>query len=469
MQRFKFKRAAALTAAAALAAMTALCAVPAMAATTYTPVAGTSTTFNKYLIMDEGDNVPNVTFSFTVAPGAARSADTSDNSVMQVLPGIGTPTIADVTFSDSDSTVLAANVSTQIDVQRAASDRATGLTAATGVELESGEKFATKQATVSFSGITFPEPGIYRYIITETADSDHATAGIMHDNDVDRVLDVYVVHTEGEPAISEAWFYEGTEYATETAAQEAADTHQGVPAGTGDYSAITHREAQAATSSGLTVASYVLHKNDSDVVINATMGSADVAAAGAALSDKTDGFTNEYNTKDLVFKKEVIGNQGSRDKWFEFTVTLDDVNDDDVYTISIADDNNAATTDGNADATSGTTAATRASNQSKTNVTSATGEELKAGVKFYLQHGQSIAIRGIAPNATGYTNATTGVIGTVAGNNKAVMTSFQNERAGVIPTGIILSGAIGIGVLAIGAGGFAAVKVSKKKREHDED
>ena len=58
----------------------------------------------KYLIMDAGDNVPNATFSFTVAPGAARSVDTSDNAVMQVLPGVGTPTIADVTFSNSDAT-----------------------------------------------------------------------------------------------------------------------------------------------------------------------------------------------------------------------------------------------------------------------------------------------------------------------------------------------------------------------------
>ena len=67
---------------------------------------------------------------------------------------------------------------------------------------------------------------------------------------------------------------------------------------------------------------------------------------------------------------------------------------------SIADDNDANTIDGNADATSGTTAATRASNQGKTNPTEVTGAQLKAGVKFYLQHGQSIAIRGIAPNAT---------------------------------------------------------------------
>ena len=155
------------------------------------------------------------------------------------------------------------------DVARAASDRATGLTEANGVELETGEKYATKQVTVSFSGITFSEPGIYRYIISETASAAHAAAGLMHDNDTDRVLDVYVVDNNG----------------------------------------------------ALEVAGYVMHKNDEDVNINATMGPADVATAGAALDDKTDGFTNELNSTDLKITKQVTGNQASRDKYFELTIT----------------------------------------------------------------------------------------------------------------------------------------------------
>ena len=144
----KFNNIAKRIAAAGLAAGLVLTtSVVSMAATTYTPVAGTSCNFNKYLIMDAGDSVPNATFSFTVAPGTARSADTSDNAVMQVLQGVGTPTIADVTFASTDATATAAG--TNIDVARAASARANGLTAANGVELESGEKYATKQATVA--------------------------------------------------------------------------------------------------------------------------------------------------------------------------------------------------------------------------------------------------------------------------------------------------------------------------------
>ena len=438
-------------------AFTAMLGAPASAATTYTPVAGTSCNFNKYLIMDAGDTVPNATFSFTIAAGDAISADTSDNTVMEVIPGvvvktgdeITAPAIANVTFAPTDTTFTA--VGSNIDVKRTAADRADGLTSATGVQLESGEKYATKQATVDFSGVNFSEPGIYRYIITETASAAHEAAGIMHDNDVDRVLDVYVTDD-----------------------------------GTG----------------ALQVSSYVMHTSVSNVTINGTMGSADVTAAGEALADKTDGFTNEYNTKDLVFRKEVTGNQASRDKYFEFTATVGNVNDDDVFVVSLGDDSDNSTTDGDADATSGTTAATRTSNQGKTNPTSVTGAQLKAGQKFYLQHGQSIAIRGIAPNATyeitedeedykkiaadNYTetvkvdgfedptktdtsDASKATLGAVAGDNKAVKTSYLNERTGIIPTGILISaaGLIVAAVVVIAGVIFFGARSRKKYEEED--
>ena len=343
------------------------------------------------------------------------------------MAGVGTPTIADVTFAPTDSTATAAG--SNIDVARAASDRATSLTAATGVELETGEKYATKQATVSFSGITFPEPGIYRYIISETASAAHAAAGLMHDNDTDRVLDVYVVDNNG----------------------------------------------------ALEVAGYVMHKNDEDVNINATMGPADVAAEGDALDDKTDGFTNEYNTKDLRLSKTVSGNEASRDKYFEFTVTATDVADADVFAVSIADDSDANTNDGSADATSGTakTGGTIEANAGKTNPATVTGAQLKAGQKFYLQHGQNIVIRGLPLNASytltenaedyasavmsGKTNS--GVIGTVAGTNKVAEAGFTNTRDGIIPTGVFLYAGIGVIAILFAGGMFLLTRKNKKTFE----
>lgn len=425
----KFRKLTALAATAAMSVM--MMSSFASAATTYTPVSGTSCNFNKYLIMDAGDTVPNATFSFTVAPGAAISADTSNNDVMEVMAGVGTPTIANVSFSPSDTT--ATDTTDLVDIQRTNAQR--GGSAGDTVQLDSGEKFATKQATVDFSGVTFNEPGIYRYIITETADTAHADAGIVHDTDVDRVLDVYVTDD-----------------------------------GTGT----------------LVVSGYVLHTDVDNVAIGSSMGSADVTAAGDALDDKTDGFTNEYTTKDLKVEKEVAGNQASRDKYFELTVKCTDVADTDSFVVSLAADSDDTTNDGNADATSGAakTGGTIAANAEKTNPTVVTGAQLKSddGVKFYLQHGQSVVVRGlplnasytVTENAEDYSSATksgdtnSGVIGTVAGANKMAVAGFTNTRAGVIPTGVILSvaGLLVVGIIAVI--GFVFFGIRSKKR-YDED
>lgn len=415
------------------AAITAAMALPGMAATSYEPVEGTSCNFNKYLIMDAGDTVPNATFAFTVAPGTAQTYNLAGtNKTMEVLAGVGTPTIANITFAPTDST--ATDATGLIDINR--NNVARGGSAGDTVQLDAGEKFATKEATVDFSSVSFTEPGIYRYIISETANADHAAAGIIHDTDIDRVLDVYVTD-DGD----------GT----------------------------------------LVVSSYVLHTSTADapVAMGTNNGSADVSTAGAALDDKTDGFTNEYVSKDLKIEKEVTGNQASRDKYFEFTVTCTDVADADSYVVSIADDGDASTNDGTADATSGEAkpGGTSAANANKENPATVTGAQLKAGVKFYLQHGQSIVIRGLAPNAeytvvenaedyssavkSGDTN--TGVIGTVAGDSKMAVAGFTNTRDGVIPTGVWLQYGIPAAVVLAAIAAFVVYKVVRKKDDGEEE
>lgn len=433
-----------------------------------------TTTFKKFLIVDDGDSVPNVTFEFTIAPGTAISLETDDNSVMEVREGIMTPTISNsgaVTFADEDTSSLTADATGHTDVTRKANERVTGLT--TGVELEDGEKFAVKELTVDFTNVVFPEPGIYRYVITEKADAAHEAAGIMHDNDVDRILDVYVHHVDGTPAVAPTeWYYGGNTYTNEDDAKAAVD------AAAGSYDEITNNGV-AAVDPHLEIAGYVLHTNPEDVPIDTT----NMGSAGGDLDDKTDGFTNEYNSKDLAFKKEVTGNQASRDKYFEFTVTLQNVNDADVFTVSLAADENAATNDGNADATSGTNVATIAGNQGKSNPTSLTGAQLKAGAKFYLQHGQHIVIRGIAPNATynvienaedykstasavtDYDDATSGVIGEIAGTNKMVKTSYLNTREGVIPTGILTVVGPAVVLILLAVAGLSIVMIGKRRKE----
>ena len=401
-----------------------LTSLPAFAAgTNYSPVEGTGFTFNKYLVMSAGATTPSATFHYTVTKGTARSVDTSDNSVMQVLEGVGTPTVSDSVFSAAQATSASASAS-QIDVQR--TDR-------TKVKWESskGEKFAVSTSTVSFSGIHFDEPGIYRYVVTETASDADEAKGIIHDDDTDRILDVYVI-----------------------------DNGKG----------------------SLEISAYVMHQNETDVVISGAMGSADVASDGAALVDKTDGFTNEYISSDLLFKKEVTGNQASRDKYFALTVELENLTAGNRYAVSLANDGNANTTDGNADAVSKSNSATIAANAGKTNVTELTADANgKVRQTFYLQHGQEVAVRGLPLNASysvtenaedyksnsasvkGYQDAVSGIMKT------HVKTSYLNERDGIIPTGITLSAFPGMMILlgAAAGAGVILLRVRRRREEHE--
>ena len=428
---------AAVMAAASVISMTS----PALAKTEYAKIAGGSTSFKKYLIMSRGDRCPNVTFSYTVAAGEAVSTDTSVNPVFQVIPG-PTPeavTVSQTTFAVSDTESAVQEVTSgDIDVARAASARAENATAENGVEFEpaKGEKYVTKTATVDLSRVQFDEPGIYRYIITETASSADEAAGIMHDNDDFRILDVYVI-----------------------------DNGEGV----------------------LQVAKHVMHTD-----INATetpaigdnMGTADVAAENAPLSDKTDGFTNEYKSKDLEFKKGVTGNQASRDKYFDFTLALNGLNPNGEYEVSIAADTDLFTNDGNADARSAENSATIEANANKDNVTKLTADGDGAVTQhFYLQHGQSIVVRGLPLNGryelsenredykstpaavTDYTKPVTGAIGTTAGSDKVIKTSYLNTKSGNIPTGIIVSSLTGATVAGIG---LASLVIVRRKKHEDE-
>lgn len=78
-------------------------------ASNYTPIDGTTATFEKYFVMNSGLQVPNATFKFAVSAGTAVAPDATHSKIMA---GVGTPTIADVTFSATDT----ADVKTTGDV-----------------------------------------------------------------------------------------------------------------------------------------------------------------------------------------------------------------------------------------------------------------------------------------------------------------------------------------------------------------
>ncbi|MBQ5564329.1 MAG: hypothetical protein IIT39_13220, partial [Clostridia bacterium] len=153
---------------------------------------------------------------------------------------------------------------------------------------------------------------------------------------------------------------------------------------------------------------------------------------------------------------------------------------------------NANTTDGNADAAisanpnSATTVITEAVKQPATITVGAEGTVTQV---FYLQNGQSIAVRGLAKDTkytvvdgkedytaaytTNDTNDTadekTDTAANTTGIAQDVTINFTNTRQGVIPTGVILSVAapvvIGLAVL----GGIVFLVIRNKKRDAEEE
>ncbi len=418
-------------------------AVPVSAAN-YGVVKGTSCKFNKYLVMDKDAKVPNAEFTFTIAPISEKiGATTTPKKTMEILPGpagikftgaaTDAPRSIKVTFSPSDSTTAEKDASADETIKFVTTNDNTD------------EIYAKKEISVDLSGVSFSEPGIYRWVITE---SNSVQKGITNDTVLTRVLDVYVIDNNG----------------------------------------------------ALEVSSYVLHEGNGSETVDAgnNNGSADVAEQNAKLENKSTGFTNQYESQNLTFGKEVTGNQGSKDKYFKFTVTAekndttDTVNSSDVFTVETNADAkptaNGATTY-NADVM-------EAANKNTLNEGKITGAQLIAGKDFYLQDGQYVTIKGL-PKGFKYNveevpedyKSTSGIEADISthehdsthdsydqlkdGNtgtieDKDIYTGFTNTRDGIIPTGILLSATpwIILGIVAVAGIIFFAIR-SKKSYENE--
>lgn len=399
----------------------------AAAGTNYgTTIEGTkTTTFDKFLVMDKQANVPNATFTYAVTAGNAKAYDV-DGKKFQVLAGVDANkiTMAGVGADDAVANSIVFKQGDGSDGAHEGKDQYVK-------DLDkTKQKYAMKTATLDFSKVQFTEPGVYRYVITESGTNQ----AITNDADLTRVLDVYV----------------------------------------NDASA----DVDGAFTKKLTIAGYVLHSNvddEPDVAAGDKFGS-----TGDYVATKSQGFTNSYDTSDLTLRKQVTGNQASRDKYFEFTLNIAAAQPNTKYDVVIND----------ADATSKANAATIDANAGKANVTSITTDDAgKATQKFYLQHGQQITVQGLAKDTTYAVTENTEdykstantkdapVVDTKADTEAApvygtivstdLTTGFLNTRDGVIPTGVIMAVAPFAVVTLLGGAGVVTMMMKKNKKEEE--
>lgn len=273
--------------------------------------------------------------------------------------------------------------------------------------VSSGYKYATKTVTVDLSNVTFSAPGIYRYIIEEKAST---ASGIANDQTPTRTLDAYVSYVKDE-----------------------------------DTQLLTNQ---------LKV-EYVMYSGTLTVNTGLNTG-------------KSDNFTNSYATQNLTLAKEVTGNQGDRDKYFEFKVNITSATPGTVYTVDVTTDAEAKpSVDGVV----------------KTNQATLTADDDGNVVDavYYLKDGQSIVIKGLTENTNynitetdystdGYTTTNTdNTAGGKTTGDKTMGTSahtvtFTNHKEGTVPTGILLDVAPYIVLVALVGVGLIALLATKKRR-----
>lgn len=420
-------------------AMTALT-MPVAADTQYAAITGNKVTFYKTLIVDKDAAIPNLDFTFSTAGGGAVPNPASGK--IPVLDGTGT--IADKTVAFTSSMTADA-------------------TNAHGVGTD--YKTLTLPVEIDLTAATYSEPGVYRYYITE-ADGD---SRVLYDVDENlrattgarvRTLDVYVEDTGAStPALAVTGYvmYLG---------QVADAPSIGTNATNGD-----------AVSGDVVIGESGIYVTGNTVT--------EATSAGT----KTNYIMNAYKTHDLTFGKEVIGNQGSRDKYFKVTVTCPGLTAGDKFPVDMS---HAVTEPTQNSATTYTAADMKNAN----NITQLTDEQLNDGYAFYLQDGNYVTILGlpegcdytVSEDAEDYTsneritaanssldwNGAAGVdalgddlTGTMDADKH---TGFTNEKKGVIPTGVLLvaTPVIIVALIAVAGVVFFAVRSAKNRAQEDE-
>lgn len=446
----------------------------------YTPINGPSTgiTFNKYLVMDKGLSVPNSDFTFTIDNKLNNETvarpQTSTTMAVKAGPmtdedGNGAPTVTGTKVSgtsfmftsDTDETPVYETVQT-----------------GDNITLDSGKQYAKQTVTVDLSGVTFSAPGIYRYIISETTPTP-PVAGIRYTTD-SLALDVFVIDKQDADHTLE--FLTTTTGEGDDAVTKYVYVLQKLIKGSGDEYGPAEDD---------------LYSSPKNVLKNETMGTSQ-NYDGLSVEQKATGIVNRYNTTDLFIGKKVDGNQGSRDKYFEYTVTITGLTEGQKLPVDVASGGKREPTQ---TADTKYSATTMKAANSRTTIGPADSTGTLNNIKFYLQNDQFIKISGLPKGATysvvedaegylsteadAYTTVTddgsyTGFTitdltfdadpgATAAGTvgDSPIYTGYVNKRQGTVPTGVTMSYAphaiIGSAALA----GIVLLAVRRRKKEEE--
>ena len=380
-----------------LAIVMTLALVMSLAAVSAFAVSGGETSFEKKFVIPSSANVPNTEFVYTIVPGTAVPIG-ADNEVAikagltNAVDGVTYPTIEHAVFptNDNPATAVAADPD------------------------DSTKKIAVDNVKIDLTGINFTEPGVYRYIVTET--NNNVPGVIYPENEAAvRYLDLFV--------------FEGDH----------------------DNDASTPDQLYVQTYSLKTVASNFEKVYDEDegkwkyqYVTEPTV--------------KSSGYENELETVDLSFTKDITGNQADLTEKFTFTLRITGAIPNSQYDVTVVGSNvitdGSGVTDGKITvdqdgAYTGTFSLTKGD--------VVTVSDLPVGYGYTVTE-EAQDYTSTASTVTGYTDPTTGT-NVDADKN----TSYTNSREGIIPTGVIITVApFAIGILVFGA--VILYMISRRRR-----
>ena len=152
-----------------IALVSSFAAFSASAATTYTPIGG-STTITKNLVVESNANIPDIEFTYTITRAERIAPTTTTIEILQSTVGA---TIGTASFNNADTVGATAGLPT---------DTAGSPTA--------GFKYARKDVAITFPDGSFTKPGVYRYIVVEGNGNE---PGVTYDSNNTRYVDVFVV------------------------------------------------------------------------------------------------------------------------------------------------------------------------------------------------------------------------------------------------------------------------------------
>ena len=365
----------------------------------YTAVNGGQTSFDKEFVMPATANVPDVDFEFTINPGTAVPLG-PDNEV-EILAG---PVVTDDTTGDITAPTIG----------KAEFD---GESPTTADATDNTKKIATDEVTIDLTGITFTQPGVYRYVITE---QPNAYNGITNDSAAVRYLDLFVFPKESDPSVLEV-----TTYSMRTVDQNS------------NFKKTFNETTQ------LWEYTYTDYTGD--------------------LSDKSHGYKNELETVDLELSKKITGNQADMTKKFKYTLVLEDLNPGE-YVLEITG-NDVVRDDSNVTVDPETHAYSITINETTVDA------EGKYTCYFYLTNGEKVTVKDLNKGyAYTVSEAAEDYVSTQGIDNEGTendylddltnsnviapltKVGFTNTRTGVIPTGVIITVApFAIGILVFGA------------------